>query len=387
MSKPTTAINSDLSEEQRYETLSPRQRKYWDVMSAISGVAYIKSKPGLAKSSIVRSIAEKMGCAYMDIRLSMIDETDMGLFPYLEDNKEYNSKLMSHAIPKWAYLANTKPTIIHFEELNRAPLAVRNAALQILLEREIGTEFAFNDNVFMIASGNLGEEDGTDVEEFDSALNNRLWHFKHELEVKEWLTEFAKLENPKTGRPRVNSFVTGYLNANPEEFYRAPTEKGGISNPAYATPRSWTFLSDLFEKKLNGESLKIEKVREVAQNFASNAIGNSAVKFLRYLDETMALNILDVLNNYKAVESRLKKANRDKKSELMESLKEMDVTLLKEHQIENLLGFFDLLDEDEVVGYMTHIVDKKNSVMMKTANVRRIFGKYKNLLVKIRSLS
>jgi hypothetical protein len=27
-----------------------------------------------------------------------------------------------------------------------------------------------------MSSGNLGDEDGTDVEEFDSALNNRLIH-------------------------------------------------------------------------------------------------------------------------------------------------------------------------------------------------------------------
>jgi hypothetical protein len=37
-----------------------------------------------------------------------------------------------------------------------------------LLEREIGTAFKFNDNVLMMSSGNLGDEDGTDVEEFDS---------------------------------------------------------------------------------------------------------------------------------------------------------------------------------------------------------------------------
>jgi hypothetical protein len=34
-------------------------------------------------------------------------------------------------------------------------------------------------------SGNLGDEDGTDVEEFDSALNNRLIHINHTLDVQE----------------------------------------------------------------------------------------------------------------------------------------------------------------------------------------------------------
>jgi hypothetical protein len=38
-----------------------------------------------------------------------------------------------------------------------------------------------------MSSGNLGDEDGTDVEEFDSALNNRLIHINHTLDVQEWL--------------------------------------------------------------------------------------------------------------------------------------------------------------------------------------------------------
>ena len=48
----------------------------------------------------------------------------------------------------------------------------------MLHERGIGTEFKFNDNVLMIASGNLGDEDGTDVEEFDSErLLSLSFHF------------------------------------------------------------------------------------------------------------------------------------------------------------------------------------------------------------------
>ena len=36
------------------------------------------TKPGIAKSAIARNIAEKMGFAYKDIRLAMVDETDVG---------------------------------------------------------------------------------------------------------------------------------------------------------------------------------------------------------------------------------------------------------------------------------------------------------------------
>ena len=173
---------------ERLSLLTPKERKYFSVMWAKYGVLNITSKPGVAKSAIGKSIAEKMGFKYMDIRLSMVDETDVGLYPCVTeiDVDGRMIKCLDFVVPRWAVESNKHPTIIHFEELNRASQQVRNAALQILLERQIGTDFKFNDNVLMMSSGNLGDEDGTDVEEFDAALNNRLVHLNHTLSPDEW---------------------------------------------------------------------------------------------------------------------------------------------------------------------------------------------------------
>ena len=118
-----------------FESLSDREKKYFKMMNAKSGVLYIQSAPGYAKSAIMRSIAHKMGCQYFDIRLSMVDETDVGLFPTVDEEviDGANQRMLCHVAPKWAYMSNVAPTIIHFEELNRSTLAVRNAALQMLL--------------------------------------------------------------------------------------------------------------------------------------------------------------------------------------------------------------------------------------------------------------
>ncbi len=132
--------------------------------------------------------------------------------------------------PKWAYKANEAPTIIHFEELNRSTLAVRNAALQMLLEREIGAFFKFNSNVMMCASGNLGEEDGTDVEEFDQALNNRLIHIEHTMPYPEWVEQYAN--------DNVCPVIVQFLKTHTEHYYKKPDERNQ-KNKAYATP---TFL-------------------------------------------------------------------------------------------------------------------------------------------------
>jgi hypothetical protein len=55
-------------------------------------------------------------------------------------------------------------------------------------------------------SGNLGDEDGTDVEEFD-ALNNRLIHINHTLDV-QWLGDYAE-EN-------CHPMITSYIKTHPE---------------------------------------------------------------------------------------------------------------------------------------------------------------------------
>lgn len=224
---------------ERLKKLSKKEALYFSVMRSQYGVLFIKSKPGVAKSAIALSIANKLGLQYVDIRLSMADETDMQ-FPNLTYNKELECHVIEHAIPEWAVMSNEVPTLIHFEELNRAPLAVRNAALQILLERGIGPKFKFNSNVFMMSSGNLGEEDGTDVEEFDNALNNRLIHLNHDLTIEEW---FGWGKNTIL-HPDITSFIEFY----PDFFYKKPNE----NSQTYASPRSWHMLSEFIIKNFGG---------------------------------------------------------------------------------------------------------------------------------------
>jgi hypothetical protein len=363
-----------------YESLSDREKRYWKMMNAKSGVLYIQAAPGFAKSAIMRTIAEKMGCQYFDIRLSMVDETDVGLFPSIDnfditdaEGNKVDQKMLSHVAPKWAYKANEKPSIIHFEELNRSTLAVRNAALQILLEREIGAFFKFNENVMMCASGNLGEEDGTDVEEFDQALNNRLIHIEHNLPYPEWVEQYAN--------NNVCPVVVQFLKTHTEHYFKKPDERNQ-RNKAYATPRSWTFLSDyIFENyggwidktdprgnpitDDNGNVIKVKSfgtirdwlkdVKEIGHGY----VGASNARFIRYCEDTLKITLDDVLNKFDNLENDIKNFNRDKKSELLANMKERKISQLKPEQKENLVKFILTISDDEIVGYLLHVLDQE----------------------------
>ena len=351
--------------------LTEKEKKYFAIMWAKYGVLFISSKPGVAKSAIGRSIAEKMGFAYLDMRLSMSDESDFK-YPYLEDGMFDGKpiKVSGYAVPKWAYEANQRPTLIHFEELNRAPQFVRNAALQILLEREIG-EFKFNSNVIMMASGNLGDEDGTDVEEFDSALNNRLIHIPHSLSVDEWLGDFAA--------DGCHKLITSFIKAHPEQMYKTSENTKG-----YATPRSWTMLSKFITENW-GMDASPREFLPLLKEVASGYVGNSAMKFIQYCEDMLNISIQDVLNDYDRIKKDLEKYNRDKNSELIQSLKEIDITKLSDKQLDNCVKFLNNVGDDEKTAYLLYILD--NIADVTNPKMKKFLLKFEDLLRTIKKIN
>lgn len=367
--------------------LTWREELYFRLMYPKSGVLYIKGEPGKAKSAILRSIADKLNLFYIDLRLSQIDETDVGLFPdkvklnvkYLDNKgieKEKEEYFLTHIIPEWAYLANNpkevnenyKGTLINFEELNRAPLAVRNAALQLLLERQIGFRgFEFSDNVYMASTGNLGEEDDTDVEEFDAALKDRLISVKHDMDYPEWRDTWA-INN-------VHSSIISYLNQNAEDYYNKPNSDK--KEDVFPTPRSWTFLSDMIRDNFsvrNEDGDIIEEARiddRMMMDFVSRTahyyIGHISHKFVKFLNDMNKLTIYDILGGDES--SKYKKGyiempkeeknniDRSKRSELLEKFKKIDITKLSDIQRENLKLFILNLKSDEACSFYLKVLD------------------------------
>ena len=365
-----SVIPSEIRE--KMDTLTKRELRYFLTMWPKSGVLYITSKPGIAKSAIARSIANKMNFRYLDIRLSMVDETDVGLYPNISQIEGSDQKCLDFVVPRWAVEANKQPTIIHFEELNRASLPVRNAALQILLERCIGTEFKFNETVLMMSSGNLGDEDGTDVEEFDNALNNRLIHYPHTLSVDEWIEDYAA--------KNCHSLIVSYIKSHPEKLYQAPSE----NSRAYATPRSWTFLSDFIVKNFGKEASAREFLAPLSE-VANGYIGNSSVAFISYCQDMINVNITDVLDRYDSIVKELNKYNRDKKSELINSLKEYDIKKLSEKQLENATKFLKSVGDDELTAYLLHILDNVPDVS--DPKIKKFMQTFKDVLLNIKRIN
>ena len=352
--------------------LNPKELQYFLMMLPKYGVLYLQSEPGIGKSAIARSTTKKLNMQYIELRLSMIDETDIGLYPIKStfDGQD----CIEYVVPKWALLANKQPTIIHFEELNRAPQAIRNAALQILLERCIGYEFCFNSDVYMMASGNYGDEDNTIVEDFDAALNGRLIHVKHKLPLDEWIEYFAK-EN-------VFPDIIQFLEAHPAYYYQMDKNASG----AYASARSWTFLSE-YIKTIYGNDAKINDYADNIASIGTSYVGSSIVPFINYLRENQVLNINHVINEYDSVKELIIKQGRAKQSELLNELSAIDLNKIEKDKTENIFAFLDDVTDDERTGYLLKIINNDNLQVKfdeKNSIYEKIHQKYYNLLISIR---
>jgi hypothetical protein len=99
----------------------------------------------------------------------------------------------------------------------------------------------------------------------------------------------------------------------------------------------------------------------------------------------MNINIMDVLNDFERVKADLKKYNRDKNSELIQSLREMDITKLSDKQLDNCEKFLNQVGDDEKTAYLLHILD--NIADVTNPKLKRFLLKFQDLLVTIKKIN
>lgn len=131
--------------------------------------------------------------------------------------------------------------ILFLDEINASPQSVQAAAYQLVLNRKVG-EYHLPDGVSIVAAGNR-ETDKAVTFRMPSALANRLIHFEMTHNYDDW--ETWAIDN------RISSDVIGYLKAHPNHLFNFDPKSSG---KAFATPRSWAFVSQLVTEEL-GEHL------------------------------------------------------------------------------------------------------------------------------------
>ena len=152
----------------------------------------------------------------------------------------------------------------------------------------------------------------------------------------------------------------------------------------YATPRSWTMLSKFITENY-GMDASPREFLPLLKEVASGYIGNSAMKFIQYCEDMLNISIEDVINNYDAIKKDLEKYNRDKNSELIQSLKEKDITSLNEKQLGNIVKFLKNVGDDEKTAYLLWILD--NVADIANPKMKKFLLQFEDLLRTIKKIN
>jgi len=223
---------------------------------------FLWGPPGIGKSEVVADIAQEIGGHVIDLRMAQMEPTDIRGIPFF--NKDINK--MDWAPPvdlPDEELASQYPVVVLFlDEMNSAPPAVQAAGYQLILNRRVG-KYKLPDNVVIVAAGNRDSDKGVTYR-MPMPLANRFIHLEMRPDFTSWQT-WAVTKN-------IHKDVVGYLSFAKNDLYDFDSKS---SSRAFATPRSWCFVSDL----LNDEDID----SDTQFNLVAGAVGEGlAVKFMAH---------------------------------------------------------------------------------------------------------
>jgi hypothetical protein len=237
---------------------------------------FLWGPPGIGKSEIVHQIGESLEAHVTDIRLSLWEPTDIKGIPYFDSNAGTMVWAPPAELPTEEFAKKHKYIILFLDEMNSAAPAVQAAAYQLILNRKIGT-YKLPDNVLIVAAGNRDADKGVTYR-MPAPLANRFVHLELTVSFDDWF-QWAVVNN-------IHADVAGYLQFAKKDLYDFDPKSPSRS---FATPRSWTFVSELLDDGLDAET---------TTDLVSGAIGEGlAVKFMahRKVASTMP-NPTDILD-------------------------------------------------------------------------------------------
>ena len=206
--------------------------------------SFLWGPPGVGKSELVQQIAEDMGnCLVIDLRMAQMEPTDIRGIPFF--NKELG--VMDWAppieLPSEELAAMYDKIILFLDEMNSAPPAVQAAGYQLVLNGRVG-KYILPKNCHIVAAGNRDSDKGVTY----------------------------RMPMPLAVLNNVHEDVVGYLSFAKQDLYDFDAKS---SSRAFATPRTWTFVSQLLQSD--------ELDTDTLYNLVAGTVGEGlATKFMAH---------------------------------------------------------------------------------------------------------
>ena len=325
--------------------------KALDVALRSNDAVHMVGKHGIGKSQIVNQWAKDRGYECEVLQLPILEVSDLIGMPNIVDSKE-GSKT-EWAAPEWVHrvIKNNKegiPTVIFMDELARSSLDIRQASLQIILEKRVNEHYFDPALTVMVAADNPSDE--YDSAEFDMALEDRFMSFDVEPDIDGWL-HYARSTD-------VLSVVSDYLAEFVEKLHYTPETDGEKGS----SPRAWKKLSDAL-KENKDESF----VYSLINSKIGKTVGSNFFHFYNnYIDIIKVPDILNAIDIEINTEKDQKKAAKKlssltKKIEVI-SAQELAQKLLisKDVSDEVLLVYLASLNTETAAGILKSWKDSKD---------------------------
>jgi len=222
---------------------------------------FLWGPPGIGKSELVEGIAAELGGLMIDLRLGQMEPTDIRGIPFYNKDSGKMDWAPPVDLPDAETAAQYPIVVLFLDELNSAAPSVQSAAYQLILNRRVG-KYQLPDNVVMVAAGNRESDKGVTYR-MPTPLANRFVHQEMKVDFASW-QEWAV-------KNRIHKDVVGYLSFAKQDLYDFDSKS---ASRAFATPRSWSFVSQLLDDEVDSETLT---------NLIAGTVGEGlAVKFMAH---------------------------------------------------------------------------------------------------------
>jgi hypothetical protein len=223
---------------------------------------FLWGPPGIGKSELVEGITNELGGLMIDLRLGQMEPTDIRGIPFYNKDSGKMDWAPPVELPDEEMASQYPIVVLFLDELNSAAPSVQSAAYQLILNRRIG-KYRLPKNVVMVAAGNRESDKGVTFR-MPTPLANRFLHQEMKVDFVSW-QQWAVLNN-------IHKDVVGYLSFAKQDLYDFDAKS---SSRAFATPRTWTFVSELLEDD-DGDD-------DTITNLVAGTVGEGlAVKFMAH---------------------------------------------------------------------------------------------------------
>ncbi len=199
---------------------------------------FLWGPPGIGKSSIVAQIAQEKNIGFIDLRLSLLDPTDLRGIPFFDAKNNAAIWAPASFLPD----ESQKEGILFLDELNTAAPMVQASAYQLILDRKIG-EYTLPEGWSIIAAGNRESDRGV-VFRMAAPLSNRFIHLEMESSVEDW-----KVWAVEKG---IDSSIIGFISYRPDALFTFDTQNDSRS---FATPRTWAYVNEVLSSEPDADLL------------------------------------------------------------------------------------------------------------------------------------